>query len=284
MLRNALIGILFLALGGCTEQGPDRALWQGAKDAAGAVGELFKVDAKAQAIDAPDPGETPYPNLGAMPRRPARPDAQTIAAEHDALAAQRAAAQNFDAQLRLIDPDTDPTQRPPEGQREPASVAAVPAPPPSASPIQAPPVQAPLVPAAAVAQTSPTFVPTAVPPTMVPVGPAPVAPPVRAPAPRAQTSANTAWLIGDIGFVEGSPLLTADARRVLRQAVAAAQERGGSVRVTPLVQGGAAPQEQVLAPRRMAAAAGELESLGLDRSKILVDSGVYRQARVTVEF
>jgi|GEM_PF-2461566 len=266
-LRNALIGILFLALGGCTEQGPDRALWQGARDAAGAVGDLFKADPAAAAIDAPDPGQTPYPNLGAVPRRPARPDAQGVANERDALAAQRDAAKNFDAQLRAINPDADPAQRPPEGPREPVARAAAPAP-------SAPSVA--LAPPAPVAASAPP----ASAQTPVPVArPAPSAPPTRP-----QAAATAAWLIGEIGFAEGSPLLTAEARGVLRQAVAAAQERGGSVRVTPLAPGGAAPHEQVLAPRRMAAAAGELESLGLDRSKILIDPGVYRQARVTVEF
>jgi hypothetical protein len=279
---NVLVGISFLALGACTEQGPDHALWQGAKDAAQAVGDVFTTTPTPAAVDAPDPGNTPYPNLGAMQRRPARPDPQSLANEQAALVAQREAAQRFDAQVRAIDPVLDPASRPPE----PAAIAAVtvPSPAPIATPVQTTPITptqaAPIVASAPPAQTLPPFVPPALTPVTVPtIRPVPAA--QSAPT---RVTAATAWLIGEIAFADGSPLLTPDARRVLRQAVAVAQERGGSVRVTPMALGASSPQDQVLGPRRMAAAAGELESLGLDRLKVLIDPGIYRQARVTVEF
>jgi hypothetical protein len=283
---NALVGISFLALGACTEQGPDRALWQGAKDAAQAVGDVFTTTPMPATVDAPDPGDTPYPNLGATQRRPTRPDPQSLASEQAALVAQREAAQRFDAQVRAIDPVLDPASRPPE----PAAIAAVvTAPTPVATPVQAVPIVAPQA-APIVASVSPTQTPpTQTPPPFVPPALLPTTVPTLRQVPTAsptpvRAAAGTAWLIGEIGFADGSPLLTPDARRVLRQAVAAAQERGGSVRVTPMALGALSPQDQVLGPRRMAAAAGELESLGLDRSKVLIDPGTYRQARVTVEF
>jgi len=297
-LRNTLIGISFLALGACTEQGPDRVLWQ-------SMGDVFKTTPKPETVDAPDPGDTPYPNLGAIERRPARPDAKMVANEQADLAVQRDAAQRFDAQLREIDPILDPASRPPEpvaiaagtqvvAVPVPAAPAAQIAPPLPVLPLPPPPSQAPLAPVQTVpsvaavplaqtpppAQTLPAFVPPVLAPTTVPPlrpVPAPPTAPVRA-------TAATAWLIGEIGFADGSTLLTADVRRVLRQAVAAAQERGGTVRLTPMASGAASPQDQALGPRRMAASAGELESLGLDRSRVLIDQGAFRQVRVTVEF
>lgn len=304
--RISLIGFCFLALGGCTEQGPDRAVWQATKDAANAVGNVFVSDtAKPAAIDAPDPGETPYPNLAVVPRRPARPDAQMLQTEQAALVGQRQASQNFDAQLRAIDPVLNPTSRPPEppaiaaalGPVGAAPAGAAPVGPASAgtlavasAPISAPPVAAPAAAAPAVAApvpqaaALPPFVPPVLAPTTVPAAipvPAPAAPRAAA-SPRA--TRNTAWLVGEVSFADGSPLLTAEARATLRTAVVAANEQGGAVRITPIAGGLAGPQDGALAPRRMAAVAGELESLGLDRDKIRIDAGSFRSARVAVEF
>ncbi|MBL8833357.1 MAG: hypothetical protein JNL71_13280 [Rhodospirillales bacterium] len=96
--------------------------------------------------------------------------------------------------------------------------------------------------------------------------------------------ARNSWVVGDIDFADGSALLSREARRTLRDAVVAAQERGGRVRVTPSAGPVLSPPEQALAPRRAAAASGELEALGLDRARILIDPGAMRAARVAVEF
>lgn len=298
-LRISLIGFSFLALGGCTEQGPDRAVWQATKDAANAVGNVFASDTpKPAAIDAPDPGDTPYPNLAVVPRRPARPDAQTLATEQAALVGQRQASQNFDTQLRAIDPVLNPTSRPPE----PPAIAAALAPveavlvgsaptgtaPRVPAPLAAPAMATPSAVAAPAPQTAalPPFVPPVLAPATIPAAipvPTPAAPrPAAASAPRA--TANTAWLVGEVAFAEGSPLLTAEARRTLRTAVVAANEQGGAVRITPIAGNLAGPQDGALAPRRMAAMAGELEALGLSRDKIRIDAGGFRNARVAVEF
>lgn len=104
-------------------------------------------------------------------------------------------------------------------------------------------------------------------------------------APVAQgVGARSAWIVGDIDFVEGSAVLSREARRTLRDAVVAAQERGGRVRITPSAGPTLSPPEQALSPRRAAAASGELEALGLDRARILMDPGALRAARVAVEF
>lgn len=95
---------------------------------------------------------------------------------------------------------------------------------------------------------------------------------------------SNGWIVGEIEFADGSVILSAESRRTLREAVVAAQEHAGRVRVTP--SGGAplSPPEQTLSPRRAAAAGGELESLGLERGRILIDPGALRSARVAVEF
>ncbi|MCA3264053.1 MAG: hypothetical protein ING44_19075 [Telmatospirillum sp.] len=292
--RISLIGFCFLALGGCTEQGPDRAVWQATKDAANAVGSVFVDDKpKPASVDAPDPGDTPYPNLAVVPRRPARPDAQTLQSEQAALVGQRQASQNFDTQLRAIDPVLNPTSRPPEPPAIAAALAPVGAPPvgpasapptPVASaPIAVPPVAA----SAPQAASLPPFVPPVLAPATVPAAapvPTPAVPRPAAPPAAARATPNTAWLVGEVTFADGSPLLSADARATLRAAVVAANEQGGAVRVSPVAGGLAGPNDAALAPRRMAAVAGELESLGLDRDKIRIDAGSFRNARVAVEF
>jgi outer membrane protein OmpA-like peptidoglycan-associated protein len=289
--RISLIGFCFLALGGCAGQGPDQAVWQATKDAASAVGNVFASDTPKQAaIDAPDPGDTPYPNLAVVPRRPTRPDAQTLQSEQAALAGQRRTAQSFDAQVRAIDPILDPTSRPPE----PPPVAAVLAAPVASAPVaSAPPVV--FAPPVSAVGAAPTIAP-ATPPVMAPTRPStvpqtanPAGNPAASPAPRPaavqpRPSPNTAWLVGEVTFADGSPLLTAEARRTLRNAVAAANEQGGAVRVTPNAVGVGGPHDNALAPRRMAAVAGELEALGLSQDKIRIDPGSYRAARVAVEF
>lgn len=319
-LRISLIGFCFLALGGCSEQGPDRAVWQAAKDAANAVGNVFVSDTpKPAAVDAPDPGETPYPNLAVVPRRPARPDAQTIATEQAALVGQRQASQNFDAQLRAIDPILNPTSRPPEpppiaaalapggsapsgstpsgaapvataptgtapaGLVSTAPIVATPAPPlaaPTPAAIQTPAPQAAALPPF----VPPVLVPATVPAAIPAPAPAALRLPAQATASAARATANTAWLVGEVAFADGSPLLNADARQTLRTAVVAANERGGAVRISPIAGTLAGPQDSALAPRRMAAIAGELEALGLSRDKIRIDAGSFRNARVSVEF
>jgi len=90
--------------------------------------------------------------------------------------------------------------------------------------------------------------------------------------------------VGEVAFAEGSPLLTADARRTLRAAVVAANEQGGAVRISPIAGSLAGPQDGALAARRIAAVAGELESLGLSRENIRIDAGNFRNARIVVEF
>jgi hypothetical protein len=303
-LRISLIGFCFLALGGCTEQGPDRAVWQATKDAANAVGSAFVSDTpKPAAVDAPDPGDTPYPNLAVVPRRPARPDAQLLASEQAALVGQRQASQNFDAQLRAIDPVLNPTSRPPE----PPAIAAALAPAGSALvgsgaatpiPVVSAPIATPLPPASSAvaapvpqAAALPPFVPPVLAPVTIPAAipvPTPAAAQPAAPrpaaVPAARAAASTAWLVGEVAFAEGSPLLTAEARHTLRTAVVAANEQGGAVRISPIPGNLAGPQDGALAPRRMAAVAGELEALGLSRDKIRIDAGGFRNARVTVEF
>jgi hypothetical protein len=311
--RISLVGFVFLALGGCTEQGPDRAVWQAAKDAASAVGNFFGDDKpKPAAVDAPDPGDTPFPNLAVVPRRPARPDAQVLQTEQAQLADQRQAAQNFDSQLRAIDPVLNPASRPPEpppvaaalapsgatpiaaAPALPAPVASMPVPAPAPYPLPVPPapavaapppsqVQAP--PAAAQAAPLPPFVPPVLAPVTVPAPVPENRPPAARPvAPAARPAPSTLWLVGEVSFADGSTLLNADSRRTLRAAVVAANEQGRSVRITPIVEGLAGPQDGALAPRRMAALVGELEALGLQRSRVRIEAGGFRRASIAVEF
>lgn len=261
-MRIALIGLVFLALAACSESGqPD------ARD------------------DAADPGNRPYPNLGTFPPVPARVSAASRESEQQQLVSQRDAARAFDARLREIDPVLDPTARPPEppdvaGQGRTVQV-----------PVQAPvPAETPRVVPASQPPAAVAVLPPYVPPPM-PATPAPVraAPPVVRPSPAAApvaqgVGARSAWIIGDIDFVDGSALLSREARGTLREAVVAALERGGRVRITPSAGPTLSPPEQALSPRRAAAASGELEALGLDRARILLDPGALRSARVAVEF
>ncbi|MBI3506738.1 MAG: hypothetical protein HY059_18020 [Proteobacteria bacterium] len=260
-MRIPLIGLGFLLLAGCTESAPDKPR-----------------------IDAADPGTRPYPNLGAFPAVPARVPASKIEAEQKALADQRDAARAFDARLRAIDPILDPAARPPEAPNlstvGTAAPVPVPASPPVAAPVAAPPVATPAPAPAAIPVVQPAPVPAA------PIRPArqASAPPQKPAAIASGTAARNAWIVGDIDFADGSALLSREARRTLREAVVAAQDRGGRVRVTPSAGPGLSPPEQALSPRRAAAAGGELEALGLDRARILIDPGAMRSARVAVEF
>ncbi len=267
-MRIALIGLVFLALAACSESGrPD------ARD------------------DAADPGDRPYPNLGTFPPVPAPVSAAKRESEQQRLVSQRDAARAFDARLRAIDPVLDPTARPPEAPDLAGQGRAGQAPVPAPVPAVAPPVQAeaPRVvaatPPAAVANP-PAYVPPPMPATPAPVRMTPpVVRPQQAAVPVAQgVGARSGWIIGDIDFADGSALLTREARGTLREAVVAAQERGGRVRITPSAGPTLSPPEQALSPRRAAAASGELEALGLDRARILLDPGALRSARVAVEF
>jgi hypothetical protein len=56
------------------------------------------------------------------------------------------------------------------------------------------------------------------------------------------------------------------------------------VRVTPVPTQALSPQDQSLTARRMAAIAIELEALGLDRGRVVVEQGWLRSARVAVEY
>jgi hypothetical protein len=268
-MRTGLIGLAFLALAACSESAP------------------------ATKADAADPGSAPYPNLGAFPAVPVRPAAKTREAEEKRLVEQREAAKAFDARLRAIDPILDPTARPPE----PANVAGLPAPsaPAAASPTPQPapaqpspafalaPVPAP-APAPALAVVQPVVPPSIATTRQAPtLQRAPTAVPAPAPI-AAGTPARNSWIVGDIVFSEGSAILSAESRRTLRDAVIAAQERGGRVRITPGPGPALSPPEQALVARRAAAAGGELEALGLDRARIQVDPGALRAARVAVEF
>lgn len=217
--------------------------------------------------DAADPGDAPYPNLGVFPRAPARPTAAALTAEQARLARQREEARAFDTTLRALDPVLDPSARPP-----PPPTFAVPA---NSAPPPLPPSPPPAPPPVAAAPPVPATVPAR--PAAAP------APSVSVPPPAA-ASAQTSWILGAIGYVDGTALLTADSRRLLRDAVVAAAERGGRIRISPLAAGALSPGEQTLAVRRAAAAVGEIEALGLERGRVIVDPGAFKAARVAVEF
>jgi outer membrane protein OmpA-like peptidoglycan-associated protein len=262
-MRIPLIGLGFLLLAGCSESAADRAR-----------------------IDAADPGTRPYPNLGAFPPVPARVAASKVEAEQKALIGQREAARDFDARLRAIDPVLDPAARPPEPPN--LSGSAAPQPTPAAAPVPAPaPVAAPVAVAAVPVVPAPAPAAVLAAPVAAPIAasrPAVGRVPPSAPAPVVAAPGRNAWVVGDIDFATGSALLSPEARRTLRDAVIAAQERGGRVRVMPAAGQMLSPPEQALSPRRAAAASGELEALGLDRARIVIDAGVLRAARVAVEF
>jgi hypothetical protein len=287
---SILLGVTFLA--GC---GSDQVVTRNVVAAGRAVGDGIAsvtgtpVPERREAIDAPDPGNTPYPNLGAFPVRPPRGGQEARAAEMRTLEQQRDAALEFDAKLRAIDPVLDPGARPPE---PPAIAAAVEAPAATPAPVAAPvPVVVPPAPApvampvpqavAPVLRPNVTAAPVVVPPA---VAPAQVTPPQIAAAPSARALPSTGAIVGNVDFLEGTVQLTPQAKNDLRAAVIAAQARNGIVRVTPAANVSLSPIDQSLTSRRMAAIAIELETLGLDRSRIMVDQGWLRAGRISVEY
>lgn len=291
---SILLGVTFLA--GC---GSDQVVTRNVVAAGRAVGDGIAsvtgspVPERREAVDAPDPGNTPYPNLGAFPVRPPRGGQAARAAEIRTLEQQRDAALEFDAKLRAIDPVLDPGARPPE---TPAIAAAIEAPAAPASvaapvPVVVPPAPAPVA-TPAPQEAAPALRPNVAPaPVVVPpqVAPAPVTPPQIAAAPSARATPSTGApslgaIVGGVDFVEGTVQLTAQAKNDLRAAVIAAQSRNGIVRVTPAANVSLSPIDQSLTSRRMAAIAIELETLGLDRSRIVVDQGWLRAGRISVEY
>lgn len=290
---SILLGVTFLA--GC---GSDQVVTRNVVAAGRAVGDGIAsvtgspVPERREAVDAPDPGSTPYPNLGAFPVRPPRGGQAARAAEIRTLEQQRDAALEFDAKLRAIDPVLDPGARPPE---PPAIAAAVEAPTaPTTTPTIAPvPVVVPPAPAPVVAPTpapqiaAPALRPNVAPAPVVvppPVAPAQVTPPQIAAAPSTRGVPSTGAIVGAVEFVEGTVQLTSQAKYDLRAAVIAAQSRNGIVRVTPAANVSLSPIDQSLTSRRMAAISIELETLGLDRSRIMVDQGWLRAGRISVEY
>jgi hypothetical protein len=288
---SILLGVTFLA--GC---GSDQVVTRNVVAAGRAVGDGIAsvtgspVPERREAVDAPDPGSTPYPNLGAFPVRPPRGGQAARAAEIRTLEQQRDAALEFDAKLRAIDPVLDPGARPPE---PPAIAAAIEAPAAPASvaapaPVVVPPAPAPVaVPAPAPQAAAPVMRPNVAPaPVVVPpqVAPAQVTLPQIAAAPSARGVPSTGAIVGSVDFVEGTVQLTAQAKNDLRAAVIAAQSRNGIVRVTPATNMSLSPVDQSLTSRRMAAIAIELETLGLDRSRFVVDQGWLRAGRISVEY
>lgn len=282
---SILLGVTFLA--GC---GSDQVVTRNVVAAGRAVGDGIAsvtgspVPERREAVDAPDPGSTPYPNLGAFPVRPPRGGQAARAAEIRTLEQQRDAALEFDAKLRAIDPVLDPGARPPEPPAIAAAVEALAAPAPAPAPAAAPTP----VPQAAAPVLRPSVAPA---PVVVPpqVAPAPVTPPQIAAAPSARAIPSTGApslgaIVGAVDFVEGTVQLTAQAKNDLRAAVIAAQSRNGIVRVTPAANVSLSPIDQSLTSRRMAAIAIELETLGLDRSRIVVDQGWLRAGRISVEY
>lgn len=290
---SILLGVTFLA--GC---GSDQVVTRNVVAAGRAVGDGIAsvtgspVPERRDAVDAPDPGNTPYPNLGTFPVRPPRGGQEARAAEMRTLEQQRDAALEFDAKLRAIDPVLDPGARPPEPPAIAASVAApatqVAAPTPAPVPVVVPPTVTPAPVATPVPQAvAPVLRPNVTPAPVVvppPAVPATVTPPQIAAAPSARALPSTGAIVGSVDFVEGTVQLTPQARNDLRAAVIAAQSRNGIVRVTPASNVSLSPVDQSLTSRRMAAIAIELETLGLDRSRIVVDQGWLRAARISVEY
>jgi hypothetical protein len=290
---SILLGVTFLA--GC---GSDQVVTRNVVAAGRAVGDGIAsvtgspVPERRDAIDAPDPGNTPYPNLGTFPVRPPRGGQDARAAEIRTLEQQRDAALEFDAKLRAIDPVLDPGARPPEPPAIAAAVEApatqVAAPTPAPVPVVVPPAPAPAPVATPAPQAAaPVLRPNVAPaPVVVPpqVAPAQVTPPQIAAAPSARALPSTGAIVGNVDFVEGTVQLTPQAKSDLRAAVIAAQSRNGIVRVTPASNVSLSPIDQSLTSRRMAAIAIELETLGLDRSRIMVDQGWLRAGRISVEY
>ncbi len=289
---SILLGVTFLA--GC---GSDQIVTRNVVAAGRAVGDGIasvtgtQVPERREAVDAPDPGNTPYPNLGTFPVRPPRGGQDARAAEVRTLEQQRDAALEFDAKLRAIDPVLDPGARPPEPPAIAAAVDApatpVAAPAPTPVPVAGPPAPAPVAaPTPAPQAAAPILRPNVTPAPVVvpaPVAPAQVTPPQIAAAPSARGVPSTGAIVGNVDFVDGTVQLTPQAKNDLRAAVIAAQSRNGIVRVTP-ANVALSPVDQSLTSRRMAAIAIELETLGLDRSRIMVDQGWLRAGRISVEY
>jgi hypothetical protein len=287
-----VLGVTFLA--GCGSDGfVTRNVVGGARTAADAIDRATggTVPAERLPLEAPDPGNAPYPNLGAFPPLPPRGGADVRAGQVRTLEEQRAAARAFDERLRVIDPVLDPSARPPE---PPAIAAAVGAPAPAPVPqavapavrlVQQPAPQvaaAPVTPAPQVQLRAPVApAPVVVPPSPPPAQPRP---PAQAAAPAPRGAAAASYIVGQVAFVEGTAQMTPDSVRDLRAAVIAANARGGTVRVTPTTGQALSPQDQVLTARRMAAIAIQLEALGLERARIAVEQGWLRAARVAVEY
>ncbi len=290
---SILLGVTFLA--GC---GSDQIVTRNVVAAGRAVGDGIasvtgtQVPERRDAVDAPDPGNTPYPNLGTFPVRPPRGGQDARAAEVRTLEQQRDAALEFDAKLRAIDPVLDPGARPPEPPAIAAAVEApatpVSTPAPDPVPVAVPPAPAPAPVVAPVPQVAaPALRPNVAPAPVVvppPVASAQVTPPQIAAAPSARALPSTGAIVGAVDFLEGTVQLTPQAKNDLRAAVIAAQSRNGIVRVTPAANVALSPVDQSLTSRRMAAIAIELEMLGLDRSRIMVDQGWLRAGRVSVEY
>lgn len=302
--RFVLVFLGVTALAGCGSDGfVSRNVIGGARSTADALDRMTggNVPEERPPLEAPDPGNAPYPNIGAFPPVPPRGGAEARAGQVRTLEQQRADARAFDARLRAIDPALDPSARPPEPpaiaalagapvpvpQATPAPASApVPAPriqpaPPAVAPAPAPQVAA--VPVAPVPQFRAPMIPA---PVVVPPAPPAVqpAPPARVASPSPRAAASAAYIVGQVAFAEGTAQLTPESKRDLRAAVIAAQGRNGTVRVTPLASTALTPQDQSLTTRRMAAIAIELEELGLERGRFAVEQGWLRAARVAVEY
>lgn len=284
----AFLGVTFLA--GCASDGfVTRNVVGAGRAAADGVDRLAggTPPEERPPLEAPDPGATPPPNLGTFPPVPPRGGAEIRAGQVRTLEQQRDAARQFDERLRAIDPALDPSARPPEPPSF-APVTGAPAPAPQIQPAPVPQAQpAPQIAAAMPAAPAPQLrAPMAPAPVVVPQAPAAVqpVPPARVAATSARAAASAAYVVGDVVFVDGTVQLTPESKRDLRAAVIAANARNGTVRVTPVAGQALTPQDQTLTARRMAAIAIELEALGLERARAIVEQGWLRAARVAVEY
>jgi hypothetical protein len=285
----AFLGVTFLA--GCASDGfVTRNVVGAGRSAADGIDRLAggAPPEERPPLEAPDPGAALAPNLGTFPPVPPRGGAEIRAGQVRTLEQQRDAARQFDERLRAIDPALDPSARPPEPPSfAPVTGAPAPVPAPQVQPVPVPQVQpAPQIAAAPVAPAPQLRAPMAPAPVVVPQAPAAVQPalPARVAAPSSRAAASAAYVVGDVVFVDGTVQLTPESKRDLRAAVIAANARNGTVRVTPVASQALTPQDQTLTTRRMAAIAMELEALGLERARAIVEQGWLRAARVAVEY
>ncbi|MFN8760669.1 MAG: hypothetical protein ACK5XA_17895, partial [Tagaea sp.] len=98
-------------LGACGSDGfVTRNVVGGARATADAVDRLIggTVAEDRAPLEAPDPGNAPYPHIGGFPPVPPRGGADVRAGQVRTLEEQRAAARAFDERLRAIDPVLDP--------------------------------------------------------------------------------------------------------------------------------------------------------------------------------